>query len=806
MKALKLSAFIMSFLSSDLYADELAEYDLSLIHGRVERIDITAITTGKGVLSGTYPMTIVLNEKSYGLIPVTMTVISGEMHIIWNQELLNALPFSDKLYDILLHSSILSGPVACEIDLAAMTLSCKVDQKELRPSQTNYANKAARDNGVNAFMASYRINYNRYKAHDGDSNENSNASVLTGANIGAWRARTKLYTSSNNKEGTNINESVIFRNLNSINSQIKIGFDFTANNMLDSFRYKGVSLATDTSMLPPESVDFMPVVSGTVHTNATITVKKNGTIVYQENVPPGQYLLKGIPSIQGEFTVEEREADGTLTIRSYYGSGLSQFIRKDEFRYESVVGTYAGYSSAYKPEFLLGTAQYGLTENMNVYSGGIIASQYNAIVYGTLANIGMLGALSADNTHSVATKVTSSNSRFSGSQSKIQYSKRIDSTATQLYLGTAMYNQNFLGFSDYTEIGNYYNSDYALKSRQSAGIIQPFGKNYVNIQFQKNTYKRDITKENYIVSLNGVLENRKLNSSTWSLQYQNLSYKSQIYSNVDHQLFVSISTPLGINRKTYLTQAIRADKAGSGRYQTSLSGTSDDSKSNYNIGYIRDVFNDTENNTFNGSVGYKGSATGVDGYVSGSNSSSQLGGQLQGSLVFVGNQLAMSSRPLSRESTIALIDTAGISGAKVNHSETSFLGTSIVDNLSPYRFNKMSLDASSLPADVVAGATAKNFAPTKGAVAKITFDIEKKNIAIITLDHLSNPPPLGVSIFDENDREIGMVSNMNEIYIDKFDEKQKRTIRWGNNNCNLIVNDNFLAESNSIKLYSGNCK
>lgn len=807
MKKFKYSVLFLAIFSFYSYASENSEYDLSLMHGDTSSIDISSIQKANSLISGTWPMTVIVNDKSYGVLPVSVKVNAGNASIGWNKELLNSLPFGEELYDKLLSEKNHEDAVKCEINQAQMSLDCQVQQKYLRLTQTNYANKVARDNGENALMATYRLNYSRYNSADNGSNDSLSAYVMAGANFGAWRARTSFYTSEGQSNSSGVSDSVLYRNFDQINSQLKVGYDFTTNNMLDSFRYKGISLATDVSMLPPEAVDFMPVVTGNVRTNATVSVKKDGVIIYQENVPPGQYQLRNLPSVQGAFTVEEREADGSTTERTYYSTGLSQFIRKDQFRYEAVIGSFAGNTPGSDPKFVMATLQYGLTESLNFYGGGIYADNYQAYVLGSVVNLGLLGGLSLDQTQTSATIDTKKNTSVSGSQTKLQYSKHFDSTGTQLYTGFTQYGSDtYLNLSDFATSESTYASNYALKSRTSVGVTQSVGSSYVNMQYQNDTYQKNRSRSTLSASLSGTIDSERFNNPMWSLQYQESMYKNQHYSDTDRQVFISISVPVGQSRRTYLTQSMQTDMKGTSRLQTGVSGVNADNTANYSFSYARNASDSASSNNFYSSAGYKGSAAGISGYASTSGRDSQYGGQVQGSVVLTEDQFAMSSRALTKESTVALIDTKGVSGAKVNQAQTSFLGTGLVDSLSPYRYNRMSLDANSLPVDAIADTTTKIIAPTKGAVAKASFNVDRKQIAVITLDNISKTPPTGAPVTDDKNSPIGMVSNTKEVYLDKFDIKQTRIIRWENGSCQLSLNARTLTERGSIKLYSGVCK
>ncbi len=53
-----------------------------------------------------------------------------------------------------------------------------------------------------------------------------------------------------------------YRAIKSLNSKLTVGEDFLASDIFDSFRFTGMSLVSDTNMLPPNLRGYAPEVTG----------------------------------------------------------------------------------------------------------------------------------------------------------------------------------------------------------------------------------------------------------------------------------------------------------------------------------------------------------------------------------------------------------------------------------------------------------------------------------------------------------------------------------------------------------------
>ena len=84
--------------------------------------------------------------------------------------------------------------------------------------------------------------------------------------------------------------------------------------MFDAVGLRGLALKTDDNMLPASLSGYAPEVRGIARSNATVTVRQNGNIIYQTSVPPGAFVLKDLyPTSSGAIRGHDPENDGSQT-------------------------------------------------------------------------------------------------------------------------------------------------------------------------------------------------------------------------------------------------------------------------------------------------------------------------------------------------------------------------------------------------------------------------------------------------------------------------------------------------------------
>lgn len=121
-------------------------------------------------------------------------------------------------------------------------------------------------------------------------------------------------------------------------------------------------------MLPNSQRGFAPTVRGIANSSAIVTIRQNGYVIYQSNVPAGAFEINDLypSSNSGDLEVTIEESDGTQRrfIQPY--SSLPMMQRPGHLKYSATAGRYRAdaNSDSKEPEFAEATAIYGLNNTL----------------------------------------------------------------------------------------------------------------------------------------------------------------------------------------------------------------------------------------------------------------------------------------------------------------------------------------------------------------------------------------------------------------------------------------------------------
>ena len=189
------------------------------------------------------------------------------------------------------------------------------------------------DRGINAAMLDYQFNLTHYDGTRAGGRPTINgpygpqpdrtarnnavfAGLRGGFNLGDWRFRNySTYNRDQYGQGRwQALQTYAQRDLRSIRGQL-LGDGSTPGDLFDSVQFRGVQIASDDSMLPDSLSGYAPTIRGVAQTNARVTVRQNGYIIYSTYVPPGPFALDDLypTSGGGDLDVTVTEADGRET-------------------------------------------------------------------------------------------------------------------------------------------------------------------------------------------------------------------------------------------------------------------------------------------------------------------------------------------------------------------------------------------------------------------------------------------------------------------------------------------------------------
>ncbi|SUP66529.1 outer membrane usher protein [Yersinia enterocolitica] len=375
--------------------------------------------------------------------------------------------------------------------------------------------------------------------------------------------------------------------------------------------------------------------------------------------------------------------------------------------------------------------------------------------------------------------------RSSGNSYKVDYTKYVGETDTNLTLAAYRYSSN--GFYTFREASQeHYGSinansafDSRTRNRLSVSVSQRVADNMslnLNSSFYSYWGGQDASQQ-YAVTFNHSL--RYFSYALTAMRTSNSSYTSSYdnSSNNDYQnsYMASISIPLGgsiVKRPLFNTLYSMAshDDAGNTLVQMNASGSQgDQSELGYGVGTSYSSSNDTAaSKTVTGNLSYK---TGVGQYgmtASANNSSSrQLSASANGSLV--AHQGGVTIGPRLGDAPFAIVHAEGAAGAKLfngNGATIDSRGYAIMPSMTAYRENTVAIDYKELPDSVDVLESQKVVVPRTGAMIPVTMKtITGAPLVLIVRDENKEFLPIGTDLLDADGVSQGIVGQGGMAFI-----------------------------------------
>ncbi|WP_238985163.1 fimbria/pilus outer membrane usher protein [Stenotrophomonas beteli] len=805
------------------------EFNAEFLQGGGANLDISRYLQA-GPALGTYSADVTVNGVIVGRQDVEVRLIDGESRICLNAELFElmgldarkveaqrakreagemlALPDEPSCESI---ERFLPG-ASLELDAGEQVLSISVPQIYLSSNRMGWVNSDRWDHGINAMLLNYSINHTR-SDYAGHHSNRTSATLDAGLNLGAWRLRHNGYLSQaeNGDYAYRAGRTYAQRELRAWNAQLTVGESFTRGDLFDTVSYLGANLSSDPRMLPDALNSYAPVVRGVAQTNARVTIRQRGLVIYETTVAPGPFEIDDLTqrSGSGDFEVEVSEADGRVESFVVPFAAVPQLLRQGQQRASLTVGELRHADLADAPMFVEATLRRGVGSAFTAFGGATSSEGYNAIILGGALNT-RIGAFSGDVTFSdtrLPLAIEGFGERMRGQSYRLAYSRSFN-TATSFTLAAYRYStEGYLNLEDAARLRSDLEAGRAgtTLSRQRSRLDLTLNQQLPKGSLFLNGSTADYWSENRRTTNFSLGYNGRLGRASYSLSARR-TLESSLLGGAQKQTtgaYLSVSVPLGRAPAAPRLSASANSGQDGGNYRAGLSGNfGENRQGNYNAS----VSQSPAGRDVGMSVGYIAPAANLSASWNRGESSQQLGLSASGGVLLHAGGLTLSQRMGDTVGLVHVPDAAGAGVGNQRGVRTNKRGYAVVPYLSAYRMNDIAIDPAGLSLDVELKAGSASAVPTAGAVIKAVIPTASGRSALIeALDPDGQPLAFGQDVYDEADQVVGVVGQGSRMWVRGINEKGTLRIKRGDDVASHCGIDYDLSIATEGVLYISQC-
>lgn len=800
-------------------------FDRSLLSGGGSNtVDLARFEKGQIVLPGLYNVDLYVNNVAVGRANVRFAARPGHPHQVrpcFDPALLQHTRLqpvlSATIKERMQQSSAcvtigeLVPGASTQFDLGELRLDISVPQASMHLMPRGYVAPENLTDGVNAALVNY--NFNTYRTRSlGVTQTSAYLNLAAGLNLGRWRFRHKSALVWQAAAGDtpaqhrwqNI-ESYVQRDIEPLHAQLTVGDTYTSGDLFDSMGLSGVMLSTDERMLPSSLRGYAPVVRGVARTNAKVTIRQNGVLLYQTTVAPGPFQIDDLypTGSGGDLDVEVDEADGSVRHFSVPYASVQQLLRSGTTRFQLASGHLRNQGLTDRPLVTEGTLRHGFSNLFTGYTGVVGTRGYFAFLAGGAFNT-RWGALAADVT-SARTKIPGV-ATLKGHSYRLTYSKILPVTDTSVSVAAYRYStRGYLGLNDAMMA-----RDYARRGLQVfatapqtlpvngqppipglpgiPGTLAPASLYTGGIDRPRNrfsiTLNQRLGRDGGSFYLNASTRdywNRSQHDTQFQVGYNNHFHSMgfnisatrtrDAFGRSDTQLFASFNIPLGdSSHAPMLNASLARDSQRHWREMTTLSGNGgDQNQFTYNATASHD--GSTGDSALSVNSGYRSPYAVLHASAGKGRGYTQASVSVAGAVVAHPGGITFG-QPTG--DTIGIVVAKHAAGTRVNNAVGGRVGPNgyaLVPYLTPYAYNTVNLDPRGLPLDVQLDATSTRVAPRAGAVVMIPFQTQYGRSLIVQAQLSDGKPlPFGARVSNARGHDLGVVGQGGQMLIRGVDE------------------------------------
>lgn len=679
-------------------------------------------------------------------------------------------------------------------DFNSLTLNISLPQASVKHRSQGEVDPSRWDDGVPVLFTDYSFSGTENEGND-QNYTNQYLNLRNGVNLGGWRVRNySTYSKNDSEQSWDALQTYVQHDVKKLDAQFTAGESSTRGEVFDSLEYTGVNLVSDDEMLPSSLRGFAPTIRGIANSNAEVSVRQNGNLIYQATVAPGAFEINDIYSTSnsGDLDITIKEADGTEHHFTQPYSTVPLMQRPGQLRYEMTAARYrAGRGSEdNEPAFGQASVIYGLSNSLTLFGGLMGAEDYWAAVSGIGLAMGEIGSASVDVTYA---DTTLDNGKQSNGQSwRVLYSKSLEATETHFTLASYRYstsgyydfadaNRKYDAQSNENDLSFYYNKRNKLQLNISQSVL---GSSVYLNGYQQDYWGTDHKDRNLSAGLNTTINGVSV--------YTAYTYSKMGNGKDDRIYSLGISVPLSRwLPNSWANYSLSNSKHGDTTQSLGINGTLlDDQRLSYSLQQSHTNHEGADYSSLYSS--YRSQYAIVNaGYYYDSDRSRQLSYGVSGALVAHPHGVTLA-QPLGDE--FAIIDANGAQGVRFQNQrgiQTDLFGNAIIPSLTPYQENRIGIETTTLPLNVDTTESAVTLVPTRNAAVIAHFDAHVGYRAIITLtrDSGENVPFGAVANADERSIS-GIVAENGELYLSGSTDDMPISVSWGkerDKNCHARI-------------------
>ncbi|MFN3071300.1 fimbria/pilus outer membrane usher protein [Serratia sp. J2] len=686
---------------------------------------------------------------------------------------------------------------SAEFRFSAQQLLLSIPQAAMSQKARGYVPETQWNDGISSFLLNYSLSGANTVARDnnnGDSNSQF-ANLRPGINFGPWRLRN--YTTWNRDSQGKSEWSTVYtyaaRNIVSLKSQLVLGDSTSPSDVFDGVPFRGAQMASDDDMIPDSLKGYAPSVRGIARSNAQVTIRQNGYVIYQTFVAPGAFEINDMfpTGGSGNLYVTIRESDGSEQELVVPYASLPVLQREGRLKYAVTSGQYRSYdSSVEKTPFGQATAIYGLPYGLTAYGGGQFANEkYHSLALGMGKNLGDFGALSTDVTQAWSTM--KDQPQENGQSWRIRYSKNFVQTGTNFAIAGYRYSTD-----------GYYSLQEVLDTHrdQASQPLVERRRNRSELTMNQNLWEgagtlslswisEDYWNSNRTMRSIGAGYNNSWNGISYGLNYSYNENATASGSNGSGRVYdkdqvfsLGVSVPLDRwVRNTYASYSLNTSQKGGTTHTAGMNGTAL-AANNLSWGVQQGYGTNGVGNSGSLNADYRGTYGQVNAGYGYDNNSQRLNYGVQGGVVLHENGVTFGQ--LLGE-TVTLVKAPGAVGVDVGGQtgvKTDWRGYAIVPYSSPYRKNQVRLNTETLPDNVDLTLSSQNVVPTRGAVIRADFATNVGQRVLMTLLKVGSVPvPFGATVSDPMQKTAQgfIVGDNGQVYMTGLAESGSLNVQWG---------------------------